>query len=265
MSSSAVPRLSDLEDMARQAGRILKEGYGTDHQVDHKGRVDLVTEVDHQSEALIIGEIRRRFPDHQIVAEESGLLAGRSDHCWYIDPLDGTVNYAHDIPVFCVSIAYAWRGLVTLGAVYDPLRDELFSAELGKGAWLNGQRLHASEETDLVESLLATGFPYDLNKGEENNLGLYGYFALHSQAVRRLGAAALDLCYVGAGRFEGYWELRLAVWDIAAAALVASEAGVLVTDCAGNPDYLTSPVSILAANPGLHAIMLPEILARLRL
>lgn len=253
------PRLADLEEIARLAGGILGQRYGQDHEISHKGRVDLVTEADHLSEGAIIAEIRRRFPGHQIIAEESGLLKGRAEHCWYIDPLDGTVNYAHDIPVFCVSIAYASHGQVTLAAVFDPLRQEMFTAERGRGAWLNGKAIRASQESDLIESLLVTGFPYDMRQGEENNLGLYGWFALHSQAVRRLGSAALDLCYVAAGRFEGYWELKLALWDIAAAGLIASEAGVQVTSCSGDPDYLKSPASILAANPALHAKMLPII------
>jgi len=259
ITGESVPRLSDLLEMAGQAGQILRDGYGRDHEVSHKGRVDLVTEVDHQSEALLIEKIRRCFPGHQILAEESGRLEGQADHCWYIDPLDGTVNYAHDVPVFCVSLAYAFRGKVILAVVYDPLRDEMFSAERGKGAWLNGRRLHVSSAQELVDGLLATGFPYDIQNTEPNNLGFYRHFALASQGVRRLGSAALDLCYVAAGRFDGYWEIQIALWDIAAGGLIAAEAGALVTDRTGSGDYLKAPASILAANPALHAKMLAVI------
>jgi myo-inositol-1(or 4)-monophosphatase len=245
--------------MAALAGAILRERYGRAHDIRHKGRVDLVTEVDHLSEALIIEEIHGRFPAHQILAEESGFSAGQAEHLWYIDPLDGTVNYAHGIPVFCVSLAYAYKGRVVLGVVYDPLREEMFSAERGRGAWLNGQPVQVSDAEELIDSLLATGFPYDIRETHQNNLGLYAEFALTSQAVRRLGSAALDLCYVAAGRLEGYWELQIALWDIAAGALIAAEAGAVVTDCAGDPDYLKTPTSMLAAVPAVHPRMLAVI------
>jgi myo-inositol-1(or 4)-monophosphatase len=250
------PTLSDLERLARQAGEILRLGYEQEHQVDYKGAIDLVTEVDHQSEKLLLGEIQRLFPGHQIVSEEIGLVPGRLGDQWYVDPLDGTVNYAHGIPIFSVSIAYAHNGVVQLGVVYDPMRDELFAAERGRGAHLNGRSLQVSKVTELQRSLLTTGFPYDAWSTLHNNIDNYGRFAKVTQGVRRLGSAALDLGYVAAGRFEGYWELGISPWDVAAGGLIAMEAGAMVTNTEGNADYITPPCSILAANAGLHEKMM---------
>jgi myo-inositol-1(or 4)-monophosphatase len=254
------PTLSDLEWLARQAGELLRLGYEHEHQVDYKDVIDLVTEVDHQSEAFLLGEILRLFPGHQIVSEEIGLVPGREVDQWYVDPLDGTVNYAHGIPFFTVSIAFARNGVVTLGVVYDPMRDELFAAELGQGAWCNGRRLQVSRVTEFQRSLLVTGFPYDAWSTPQNNLEYFGRFTRMTQGVRRLGSAALDLCYVAAGRFDGYWELSLNPWDMAAGGLIAAEAGALVTNLDGRSEYLTPPCSLLAAPSGLHAKML-EILS----
>ena len=254
------PALSDLERLARQAGELLRLGYGQEHQVDYKDLIDLVTEVDHQSEALLLGEIQRLFPGHQIVSEEIGLVPGRAADHWYVDPLDGTVNYAHGIPFFTVSIAYAREGVVILGVVYDPMRDELFAAERGQGAWCNGRKLQVSSVTEFQRSLLVTGFPYDTWSTQQNNLEFFGRFAMVTQGVRRLGSAALDLCYVAAGRFEGYWELSLKPWDLAAGGLIALEAGAVVTNLDGGGEYLIPPCSLLAAPPVLHAKML-EILS----
>ena len=250
------PTLADLVVLARQAGEILRAGFGGQHQVAYKSLIDPVTEVDHRSEAFLLEEIQRRFPGQAIMAEESGTLGGQSRCRWYIDPLDGTVNYAHGIPLFTVSLAYAEDDNLRLGVVYDPMRDECFSAERGQGAWLNGQPLHAADAADLDHSLLVTGFPYDVRTNVRNNLDEYARFALRSQGVRRLGSAALDLCYVAAGRFDGYWELHLSAYDLAAGALIAQEAGARVTNAAGGADFLTSPCSILAAAPRIHAVML---------
>jgi myo-inositol-1(or 4)-monophosphatase len=250
------PTLNDLEQLARQAGNILRAGYEGEHQVDYKGVIDLVTEVDHQSEAFLLGEIQQRFPGHQIDTEEIGLVRGRPAEQWFVDPLDGTVNYAHGIPIFTVSIAYARNGVITLGVVYEPMRDELFSAERCQGARLNGHPLQVSKVTELQRSLLVTGFPYDAWSTSNNNLEHYGRFTRVTQGVRRLGSAALDLCYVAAGRFEGYWELDVKPWDIAAGSLIAAEAGATVTHADGRPDYLTPPCSVLAAPPAIHAKML---------
>lgn len=250
------PTRYDLESIARGAGEILRAGYGKQIQISHKGAIDLVTEIDRQSEQFLLGEIYHRYPEHHIMSEESGEIPGEECCLWYIDPLDGTVNYAHQVPVFTVSIAYQQDGVLQLGVVYDPLRDELFSAERGKGATLNGVGISVSKTTSLDRSLLSTGFAYDIRTHPETNLDHFARFSLRCQGIRRLGSAALDLCYVACGRFEGFWELRLNAWDIAAGALIAEQAGALITDIHGNSDYMAAPQSILAANPTLHTAML---------
>lgn len=245
------PTLSDLERLARGAGAILRDGYNKDHTVQYKGVIDLVTETDHASEAFLLGEIKSKFPGGHILAEESGNIQGSNEDLWYIDPLDGTVNYAHHIPIFCVSIGFAANGVMTLAAVYDPLRDEMFTAERGKGAFLNGKKMQVSETTELGKSLLVTGFPYDTWNTELDNFKYFERLAKRTQGVRRLGSAALDACYVGAGRFDGFWEFKLKAWDIAAAGLIAAEAGATVTAIDGSPDYLV-PLTILATTPGIY-------------
>jgi myo-inositol-1(or 4)-monophosphatase len=253
------PTITYIENLARKAGAILRAGYNKDHQVNYKGVIDLVTEVDHQSEAFLLGEVRRDYPNHHIFSEESGVIQGDNEHIWYIDPLDGTVNYAHHIPIFSVSIAYASRESLALGAVYDPLRDEMFTAERGNGAYLNGRRLQVSSATELQKSLLVTGFPYDAWNTKQDNFANFVKFAKLTQGVRRLGSAALDLSYVGAGRFDGFWELALKPWDVAAGGLICEEAGARVTNVNGEPDYISSPQSVVASTPGIHAHMLREL------
>ena len=250
------PTLSEIEDMARRAGAILHAGYDREHQINYKGAIDLVTEVDRASEDLLLAEINQHWPGSHIIAEESGITRGDEDHLWYIDPLDGTVNYAHRIPIFSVSIAYAQAGTMKLGAVYDPMRDEMFIAERGKGAWLNGNALHTSTTTELRKSLMVTGFPYDAWNTQHDNFDNFVRFGKLTQGVRRFGSAALDACYVGAGRCDGFWELSLKSWDVAAGGLVAEEAGAIVTNANGDKDYLSQPQSIVAAAPGIHAKLL---------
>ena len=179
---------------------------------------------------------------------------------WHVDPLDGTINYAHGVPFFSVSIGYQEGLQVQLGAVYDPLRDELFSAERGQGAWLNGEAIEPSQTTELIQSLLVTGFPYDIRTSPEKNLNNYARFSMRTQGVRRLGSAALDLCYVASGRLDGYWEMSLNTWDMAAGGLIAEQAGALVTKADGDTDILTPPFSILAANRDIHPLMLNVLL-----
>ncbi len=255
------PTLKELEQLAEQAGAILRAGYSKEHQVAYKGAIDLVTEVDRASEDFLLGEIKRRWPGSYILAEESGVTAGDKEHMWYVDPLDGTVNYAHHIPFFSVSIAYAQRGVVQLGAVYDPMRNEMFSAARGHGATLNGNRIHASGTTELQRSLLVTGFPYDTWNTERDNFANFAHFGKLTQGVRRFGSAALDACYVGAGRFDAFWELSLHPWDVAAGGLVAEEGGATVTNVKNLPDYLSAPQSIVAAAPGIHAEILQNLVA----
>jgi myo-inositol-1(or 4)-monophosphatase len=259
------PTLNELEQLARQAGEIVRLGFnprpgsGNHLQIEHKGEIDLVTEIDHRSEAFIIQEIRQRYPQDVVLAEESG-QTGESDCCiWYVDPLDGTVNFAHGVPLFAVSIAYQRNGSLELGVIYDPIQDECFSAERSKGAWLNGKPIHASNTKNVIDSLLVTGFPYDIRTNPENNLDHYARLSKLTQGVRRLGTAALDLSYVAAGRFDGFWEISISPWDIAAGGLIAREAGAVVTDATGNPDFLKKGNSILAANPYLHPLILDQL------
>ena len=253
------PTLAYLENLARKSGEILKAGYNNEHQVGYKGEIDLVTEVDHRSEAYLLGEVQRDYPAHHIFAEESGIIQGNDEDIWYIDPLDGTVNYAHHVPIFCVSIGYAFQGRLTLGAVYDPMLDEMFTAERGQGAFLNGKRIRVSAASELKRSLLVTGFPYDTWSTKQDNFANFEKFGKLTQGVRRLGSAALDLSYVAAGRFDGFWELSLKPWDVAAGALLCEEAGAKVTNIYGAADYISMPQSILATAPGIHARMLEEL------
>jgi myo-inositol-1(or 4)-monophosphatase len=250
------PSLSYIESLATQAGEMLRSAFGSYMKVDRKGAIDLVTEMDFLSENLILGQIQKDFPGHNIISEESGDLMNGGDEQWFVDPLDGTVNYAHGVPIFCVSIAYAVDGFVKLGVVYDPMQNECYGAELGKGAWLNGQPIKVSNTPNMDSSLLVTGFPYDIRTHPENNLDLYARFTLSSQGVRRFGSAALDLCFIARGQVDGYWEIRIHPWDTAAGGLIAQEAGALVTKIYGERDYLKPPYSILAANPNVYPEML---------
>jgi myo-inositol-1(or 4)-monophosphatase len=257
MSLEVKPTIEMVEDWARRAGTILEAGFGQLHVIDRKGLTDLVTEVDRHSETLLVELILSHFPSHTILTEESGLLeAENSQKVWYVDPLDGTTNYAHNLPIFSISIGYAEHGVMQLGVVYDPMRDECFSAQLGCGARLNSAPIRVSNTRTLIESLLVTGFPYDTLTSEYNNLDFFTRFSMLTQGVRRLGSAALDLAYVAAGRLDGYWEIKLKPWDVAAGSLLAQEAGGIVTDKHGGDRYMAAPNSVLAANPILHPLML---------
>ena len=219
--------------IARQAGELLRSRVGSRIEVSHKGAINLVTDVDLASERLISEAIATHYPRHQVLAEESGLGENRSEYRWIVDPLDGTTNYAHGYPVFCVSIALEHRGRVILGVVYDPMRDELFVAERGAGATLNQRRIRVSKTPDLSLGLLSTGFPYDLRTSDLKNLDHWTNFSMKAQALRRDGAAALDLCYVACGRYDGFWELNLSPWDTAAGVLIVEEAGGKTSDFSG--------------------------------
>lgn len=253
------PTIADLQSFARQAGELLLSGYGRSHTIHHKGRIDLVTEYDRRAEELLLGLVQANFPGHSVLSEESGRHAGADGHLWYIDPLDGTTNFAHGLPIFAVSIGYADATGVRLGVVYDPTRDEMFHAERGQGAWLNEARLSVSPTEELLQSLLATGFAYE-NWVIEANLVHFTRMQRLSQGVRRLGSAALYLCYAAAGRVDGYWEVSVMPWDLAAGGLIAAEAGARVTTLRGGADYLTPPCSILCANPVLHEKMKEELM-----
>jgi myo-inositol-1(or 4)-monophosphatase len=244
-----------LIGVARGAGEILRAGLDSAKQVEHKGEIDLVTEYDRRSEEYILARLNEAWPGCRVLAEESGWSREGGDCVWMVDPLDGTTNFAHGVPIFAVSIARVEGGCAQLGVVCDPMRAECFHAERGKGAFLGERRLRVSAAADLRRALLVTGFPYDAWTSAQNNLEYYGRFAVRTQGVRRLGSAALDLAYVAAGRFDGFWELKLAPWDVAAGGLIAEEAGAKVTTVSGEEPYLTEKPSILAANPVLHEAM----------
>ena len=243
-------------ETAYAAGQMLLKGVSKNIRIDHKGAVDLVTEMDLKSEKLIHSAIRREFESHSILAEETHSEDTGSRYRWIIDPLDGTVNYAHGVPIFSVSIAYMENNQVVMGAVYDPMQAELYIAERGQGTRLNGHLLRVSQANALDQSLLVTGFPYDMHTNPVNNLDHYANFSLWSRGVRRLGSAAIDLAYVAAGRFDGFWEIRIHNWDIAAGSLLVEEAGGKVTDLRGGPDFISAEPSILASNGRIHDQML---------
>ncbi|MFB3853713.1 MAG: inositol monophosphatase family protein [Vicinamibacterales bacterium] len=239
------------------AGRIQMSRFGTHIQIRHKGPIDLVTEVDLATERMLRDLIASRFPGHGVLAEELGRgweRGAEPSHLWIFDPIDGTTNYAHGLPIFCSSLALSIDGRLEVGAVFDPVRDELFTAERGEGAYLNGRRLAVSASPRLIDSLLVTGFPYDVHASAREAVGLFGAFLERARAVRRLGSAALDLCYVAAGRFDGFWERRLNPWDMAAGALLVEEAGGTVTAMDGGPFDLLAG-SLLASNGLVHEEM----------
>jgi myo-inositol-1(or 4)-monophosphatase len=237
------------------AGELQRAKYGTEIQVAHKGEIDLVTEVDRASETAILEVIRERFPGHDIVTEETALERTGSRFVWFVDPLDGTTNFAHGYPFFCASVALAVDDELAAGAVYDPIKHELFTAERGAGTHLNGRRVQTSRRERLLESLLVTGFPYDLREDVEKSLRLFNRFMAHAQAIRRDGAAALDLSYLAAGRIDAFWEERLKPWDVMAGALMVEEAGGLVSRFDGAP-LRPSADEVVASNGPLHAAML---------
>ena len=245
------------KQLARDAGDILKHYAAREKQVEFKGRANLVTIADKESEAFIIRGIHERYPGHAILAEESGVTESRDNTKvrWVIDPLDGTTNFAHQYPFYCVSIAVEENGVVTCGAVYDPCRDEMFSAARGAGAFVNGEQLRVSDVDKLSHALLLTGFPYDFRERIEIPLGLFRGFLMESQAVRRGGSAALDLCHMAAGRCDGFWELKLQPWDTAAGSVIAEESGARITDFTDGP-FAIYKKEILASNGRIHEEML---------
>jgi len=245
-----------MQAIAREAGTLLMEHFRRHVKIEYKGSADLVTIADRQSEALILERIRRDFPSHDVMGEEGTRIETGSDYKWYVDPLDGTTNFAHGYPVFCVSLAVEYRGSRIAGVVHDPTRDEMFSAARGNGAQLNGKAIHVSSTARLAESLIGTGFPS--HKRHKNpNIYFYHRLTLRSHGVRRAGSAALDLCNVAAGRYEGFWEFNLNPWDTAAGVLIVEEAGGRVTDFAGGPFQIESRET-LASNGQIHDELLGE-------
>ncbi len=243
-------------DAACAAGHLLLDALHGERRIAFKGHpTNLVTEMDARAEQLITDRIRAAFPRDAILAEESGATSGDSGRRWVIDPLDGTTNYAHGLPIFAVSIALEVERRVALGVVYEPNLDELFVAERGQGAFCGDERLAVSTTPTLGESLLVTGFPYNARETPDNNLAEFGAFALRAQGVRRMGSAVMYLAHVACGRVDGYWELRLGPWDVAAGALLVEEAGGRVTNLEGGPVDLDAP-AVVASNGWIHGAML---------
>lgn len=247
--------LSKAREAALQAGAVLRDNIHGAREISYKGEINLVTEMDRRSERTVVAALQAAFPDHGILAEEGTVIENSSGFRWIIDPLDGTTNYAHGYPNFAVSIGLERAGEVILGVVYDPMRDELFAAEKGRGASLNGRAIRVSKADALIRSLLATGFPYDRATSEKNNLNYFRALLMASQEVRRSGSAAIDLCSVAAGRLDGYWELKLHPWDVAAGSLIVREAGGLVSDFSGTR-FSIHDKEILASNGIIHEQMI---------
>jgi myo-inositol-1(or 4)-monophosphatase len=255
--------LATAVEIVLRAGDIQRAGQESGFRVEKKGSIDLVTEVDLACERMCRETLGERFPDHDILAEElGGSAAGAapSRFRWVFDPLDGTTNYAHGLPIYCSSLALEIDGRAEVAAIYDPTRRELFTAERGEGSYLNGRALRVSQRSTLIEALLVTGFPYSIHQDSGDLVALFGYFLSRALAVRRLGSAALDLCYVAAGRFEAFWEQHLKPWDVAAGALIVEEAGGTVTGMDGAPFDATA-AHLIASNGQLHREVVDTIIA----
>lgn len=258
MADSPLLLTTAVEAVIR-AGHMQLAQLGAAIHVDKKGAIDLVTEVDLAVERMFRDLIAARFPGHQVLAEELGGSATvPAGPCWVFDPIDGTTNYAHGLPIFCASLALEFDGVAALAAVYDPSRRELFTAERGRGAFLNGRPIHVSHAARLIDAMLVTGFPYDVHQRVAEIVGLFGEFVGRARAVRRLGSAAIDLCYVAAGRLDGFWESDLKPWDIAGGSLIVAEAGGRVTSMDGSP-FSSRGNHVLATNGLIHDAMLDVI------
>jgi myo-inositol-1(or 4)-monophosphatase len=248
-------------DIVTRAGEIHLARQESGFRIDKKGEIDLVTEVDLECERMCREAIAERFPEHDVLAEEGGTESSsrpRSRWRWVFDPLDGTTNYAHGLPIYCASLGLEVDGRAEVGAVYDASRRELFTAVRGGGAQLNGRPLAVSETSTLIDALIVTGFPYTVHRQAGDLVALFGAFLSRARAVRRLGSAALDLCYVAAGRFDAFWEQHLKPWDVAAGALIAEEAGGRVTDMDGSP-FDPAAAHLVASNARVHDEMLTVI------
>jgi myo-inositol-1(or 4)-monophosphatase len=245
-----------MQSIAREAGALLMGYFRARVKIEYKGDADLVTVADRKSEACILERIRQQFPTHDVLGEEGARIESGSDYKWYVDPLDGTTNFAHGFPVFCVSLAVEYRGQRVAAVIYDPTRDELFAAEKGGSAQLNDEPIHVSSIAKLGECLVATGFPSH-KRHKSPNIYFYHQLTLRTHGVRRAGSAALDLCNVAAGRFDGFWEFNLNPWDTAAGVLIVEEAGGRVTDFSGSPFQIASRET-LASNGLVHEALIHE-------
>ncbi len=258
MSQAPADFLAPMQQLAREAGGLLMSFFGK-VAIEYKGEADLVTKADRASEKLIVEAIRKQWPDHDLVGEEGSRTETGSDYRWYIDPLDGTTNFAHGYPVFCVSLGLEFRGELFAGVIYDPTRDEMFCAAKGAGARMNNHQIHVSQTPLLKESLIATGFP-SRKRHQNPNINFYHQLTLRSHGVRRAGSAALDLCYVACGRYDAFWEFNLNSWDTAAGVLIAQEAGGKVTNFSNGPFTIDS-AQVMASNGLLHDELLKEFAA----
>lgn len=261
-SSAGIPTSVELEfvprmaEIAREAGALLMKFFHHRVKIEYKGDADLVTEADRSSEKLILQRIRAYWPDHEVIGEEGARVETGGDYRWYVDPLDGTTNFAHGFPVFCVSLGLTFKGKRKAAVLYDPTREELFSAEFGKGAYLNGQKIEVSKTAKLAQSLVATGFPS--HKRHKNpNIYFYHQLTLRTHGVRRAGSAALDLACVACGRFDGFWEFNLNAWDTTAGILIVEEAGGKVTGFQGQSLEITDR-DVMASNGLIHADLVNE-------
>lgn len=260
-SVSAELLLDTAVAASQKAGAILLKYAEAGFNIEYKNPINLVTDADHAAEQCVIDSIQTRFPTHRFLAEERGPVEETpSPYLWIIDPLDGTTNFAHGYPAFCVSVGLEYDGRCILGVIYDPSRNELFTAIENGGAQLNGRSIHVSNTITLDSSLLVTGFAYDIRESPRNNLDHFSKFALKAQGIRRTGSAALDLCYVAAGRFDGFWEVRLHPWDMAAGSVIVREAGGRLTDFRGR-DLTIYGQELVASNGPIHSAML-EVLAQ---
>ena len=247
--------LTPMQELAREAGALLMSFFGK-VAIEYKGEVDLVTQADRASEKMIVERIRKQWPEHDLVGEEGSRRESGSDFRWYVDPLDGTTNFAHGYPVFCVSLGLEYKNECIAGVVYDPTRDEMFAAEKGGGSRLNGKAVRVSQTARVAESLVATGFP-SFKRHKNPNIHFYHQITLRSHGVRRAGSAALDLCCVACGRFDGFWEFNLNSWDTAAGVLLVQEAGGKVTNFSDGPFSIDSR-EVLASNGLIHQEILHE-------
>lgn len=254
--TAASSYLPHIRRIAQEAGDLLMSHFGK-VDIEYKGEVDIVTKADRESETLIVGAIRKLWPGHDITGEEGTNTKTGSDFRWYIDPLDGTTNFAHGYPVFCVSIALEHNDERIAGVIYDPTRREMFAAEKGSGAELNGRPIRVSKVGELSESIVATGFPSQ-KRHRNPNIHFYHQITMKTHGIRRAGSAAMDLAYVACGRFDGYWELNLNSWDTAAGVLIVQEAGGVVTDFWNAPFNIASK-EVLAGNPAIHPALMQEI------
>lgn len=244
---------------ARDAGNIMQQHFNGAYKISSKSSInDLVTEVDKLSEAAIVKDIRAQFPDHDILSEEAGELAGNSAYKWIVDPIDGTVNYAHGVPVCCVSIGVEKEGSIIMGAVYNPFMNEFYFAEKGRGATLNDKKIFVSENKNIESAFLVTGFPYQWEDMKNDPMEIFSYFVKQGSPVRRMGSAAIDLCWVACGRFDGFWEHNLNAWDAAAGFLIVEEAGGKVTDFKGDV-YSPYQRKLIATNGFIHKDLLKAV------